>query len=169
MPTVTDALVKNRVAVESFLADVDKLGGTWTVPRRPGKWCPAQVTEHVSRALDESAKLFAGGEAAFPALPALMRPLARWLLFDRVVRKGSFPRARTNPPMDPQTGPPTPAEGRARLEAALLGFEKQAKAAAGTNGDATVTSKTFGEVKLSDWVRFQEVHTRHHQRQLRTV
>ena len=166
MPAVEDALKANRAAVEAFLADVDQLASTWLTPRAPRKWTPAQVTEHVARGYDESAKLFAGQPALFPSLPGLIRPVARGLLFNRVVRKGTFPKARTNRPMDPETGPATPAEGRARLEAALAGFERQAKMT-GSAGDAMVASKTFGAVKLSDWVRFQEVHARHHQKQLK--
>ena len=166
MPTVIDALGANRAAVESFLGEVDQLGSTWTTPRAPGKWTPSQVTEHVARGYDESAKLFAGQEAAFPSLPGFVRPVARGLLFNRVVRKGTFPKAKTNRPMDPVTGPPTPAEGRARLEAAVAGFEAQAKAMA-PSGDAVLASKTFGSVTLSDWVRFQECHSRHHRSQLR--
>ena len=68
--------------------------------------------------------------------------------------------------MDPVTGPPMPAEGRARLEGALARFEAQARAT-GAAGDTAVTSLTFGAVKLSDWVLFQEAHARHHQAQLR--
>jgi hypothetical protein len=166
MPAIEDALKSNRAAVEAFLAAVDQLGSTWLTPRAPRKWTPAQVTEHVARGYDESVKVFAGQEAAFPSLPGLLRPVARGLLFNRVCRKGTFPKARTNRPMDPVTGPATPAEGRARLEAALAAFERQAKAT-GAAVDAMVTSKTFGTVKLSDWVRFQEVHARHHQKQLK--
>ena len=166
MPTVADALSANRTAVAEFLGAVDQLGGTWITPRAPGKWTPAQVTEHVARAYDESAKLFAGQAALFPTFPWLLRPVVRGLLFNRVVRTGRFPKAKTNRPMNPVTGPPTPAEGRARLERALATFEQQAKVT-GAAGDARVRSATFGEVRLTDWVRFQECHARHHQAQLR--
>ena len=167
MPAVAEALVANRAAVAAFLAVSDQLGRTWNTPRAPGKWTPAQVTEHVARAYDESAKLFAGQPALFPSLPAFLRPVIRGVLFNRVVRKGRFPKAKTNRPMDPVSGPATPAEGRARLEGAVAGFEAQARAIS-ASGDALLASKTFGAVTLCDWVRFQEVHARHHQAQLRS-
>ena len=168
MPTIAEALSANQTAVAAFLGVVDQLGATWTTPRAPGKWAPSQVTEHVARAYDESAKLCAGQSVAFPSLPGFLRPVARGLLFNRVVRSGMFPKAKTNRPMDPVSGPATPAEGRARLEGAVATFEKQVKMAASPDA-ATVASKTFGNVKLIDWVMFQEAHARHHQAQLRSA
>ena len=166
MAALADALTANRAAVDAFLAVVDRSGGVWTTPRAPGKWTPAQVTEHIARTYDESGKLFAGRTTAFPTLPWLLRPVARAFLFNRVVRKGTFPKARTNNAMNPKSGPATPAEGRKRLETAVNGFEQQARAI-GAAGDARLASATFGEVSLCDWARFQECHTRHHQAQLK--
>jgi hypothetical protein len=166
MAQLTSALAANRAAVDAFLAVVDQSGSIWNTPRAPHKWTPAQVTEHVARTYDESAKLFAGQATQFPKMPGLLRPVIRAILFNRVVRKGTFPKAKTSRPMDPATGPATPAEGRKRLEAAVNGFERQARAI-GASGDAQLSSLTFGSVSLCDWARFQEVHTRHHQAQLK--
>ena len=83
-------------------------------------------------------------------------------LFDRTLRKG-FPKARTNRPFDPEEGPPTPADGRARLEGALARFAEACQAQAGTERLKTLT---FGTVGLVDYVRFQEIHVRHHTKQM---
>src|SRR5712692_10108315 len=166
MAALAEALTANRAAVDAFLAVVDRSASIWTTARAPGKWTPAQVTEHVARAYDESGKLCTGQTTAFPTLPRLLRPVARAFLFNRVLRKGTFPKAKTNNAMNPKSGPATPAEGRKRLETAVNGFEQQARAIA-TAGDARLASATFGDVSLCHWARFQECHTRHHQAQLK--
>jgi hypothetical protein len=63
--------------------------------------------------------------------------------------------------MDPQSGPSTPADGRARLNRASEEFELAIQRVEGV-----ATSKVFGTVPVSDYVRFQELHTRHHLAQL---
>jgi hypothetical protein len=102
-----------------------------------------------------------GQRSKLPQLPAPARFLARQILFKRVLRNGRFPRARTNTAMDPESGPSTPADGRARLNRASEEFELAIQRVEGV-----ATSKAFGTVPVSDYVRFQELHTRHHLAQL---
>ena len=123
MTPLQDALDANRLAVSSLIAAAEKCKDAWTVPWAPGKWSPSQVTEHVARALDESANLVAGAPSKFPKLPFLLRPVARGMLFDRILKSDSFPKAKTSKPFDPESGPPTPADARVRLEGALARFE----------------------------------------------
>jgi hypothetical protein len=158
------ALGANRAAVTALLAAADAAPGRWSAAPAPGRWSPAQIVEHVARALEESAHVVAGRPSRFPILPAFLRPVARGLFFNRVLKRGTFPRARTSKPFDPATGPPTPAEGRVRLETALGRFEEACRAHRAP--EATMTSTIFGTVRVSDYVRFQELHTRHHERQL---
>ncbi len=47
-----------------------------------------------------------------PLFPGLVRPIVRSVFFNRMLKRQSFPRARTNVAPDPATGPPTPVEGR---------------------------------------------------------
>jgi hypothetical protein len=66
--------------------------------------------------------------------------------------------------MDPIDGPPTPAEGRMRLEGAVRAYHEACltRAKSGDTFDSTI----FGTVSLVDYGRFQVMHTRHHRRQL---
>lgn len=106
----------------------------------------------------------AGRPSKFPKLPAVIHPVVRGLLFKRVLRKGGFPKAKTNKALDPASGPATPAEGRARLETAHQKFEEACRQIA-SHGERMRTT-TFGAVPVKDYVRFMEIHTRHHGKQM---
>ena len=64
----------------------DKSSAAWTVPRAPGKWSPSQVVEHVAMALEESANVVTETPSKFPSIPGFLRPVARALFFNRVLR-----------------------------------------------------------------------------------
>jgi DinB superfamily len=167
MAEVDPVLTANREAVANLIAAAEKCERSWTVPRAPGKWSPSQIVEHVARSLDESANMVAGAPSKFPNLPFFMRPVARTLLFNRVLRNNAFPRARTNKALNPASGPGTPAEARARLEAALDRFDRECRACANRGGG--VASGAFGQVSVTDYARFIELHTRHHCGQMPTA
>ncbi len=157
-------LTGNHEAVDELLAAADACAAVWTTPAAPGKWSPSQLVEHVARALEESAHVAAGEPSTFPTFPAFLRPVARGLFFKRVLRKGAFPKAKTTGKMNPASGPATPRAGRVRLEDAVSRFDRacRARAAAGDPVDSSI----FGRVSVADYARFQELHTRHHRRQL---
>jgi DinB superfamily len=164
MADINTALAASKQAAEELLVMGDRTGPGWTAPRAPGKWSPSQIVEHVARALEESANVAAGRTSKFPNLPAVLHPVVRGLLFRRVLKKGAFPKAKTNKAMNPATGPATPAEGRARLEAAHKAFEEGCRQLA-SRGERMRTT-TFGTVGVEDYVRFMELHTRHHAKQM---
>lgn len=154
----------NRAALDDFLAAADLAAGSWMAPKAPGKWSPSQVTEHVARTMDEGAKVILGKPSAFPNLPSLFRPLLRGLFFNRVIRKGAFPKAKTMKDLNPASGPATPAEARARLDEALAGFAQACRERDSSGQPIDHTS--FGTVSVADYARFMELHTRHHQKQI---
>ena len=164
MRDVNSVLGANRDAVGQLIAVAEKSGAAWTVPRAPGKWSPSQLVEHVALSLDESANVVSGAPAKLPTLPFFLRPVARGLLFKRVLRNGAFPKARTNKAMNPASGPATPAEARIRLESALARFDRECRACA--DAGRAVASAAFGTVSVEDYARFIELHTRHHCRQM---
>lgn len=164
MTDINAALAASRDAIHQLIATGERTGAAWTTPRAPRKWSPSQIVEHVARSLEESANMAAGRRSKFPQLPALLHPVARTLLLQRVLRKGTFPTARANKAMDPASGPATPAEGRARLEAAHEKFADACRQAA-SQGEPMRTT-IFGAVPVEDYIRFMELHTRHHVRQI---
>jgi hypothetical protein len=162
--TLEETLKANSAAVTDLIKTAERSGKVWTTPSAPGKWSPSQLTEHVARALEESAKVVAGVPSKFPTFPAIFRPLVRRFFFDRVLRKNAFPKAKTTKPFDPANGPATPNEARIRLEAAAGKFT-QACSEQSSRGQV-VNSTIFGNVTVQDYARFQELHTRHHCKQL---
>jgi hypothetical protein len=172
MADLDTLIAANRAAVDELLgtAEVAATEGRWTTPRAPGKWSPQQVVEHVAISLEEAGNVIAGRPTKLPTMPALLRPLGG-LLFKRVLKKGSFPKVKTPRSMDPATGAPTGpatiADARARLDAAFAEFERACRARA-ARGDA-VPSEAFGKVTVEDYARFNELHTRHHTKQIPIV
>jgi hypothetical protein len=164
MPDLDVALAGDHAAVAALLAAADGAKAVWTVPRAPGKWSPSQVVEHVARIMDESTKVASGAPSKFPTVPALLRPMARILFFNRTLKKNSFANMKTIEPLDPASGSASPAEARQRLEAALKRFDHACRARAASGQE--VSSTIFGRVSVARFARFQELHIRHHYRQM---
>jgi hypothetical protein len=166
MADINAALAACKDATNDLIAAAESSGPAWTVPRAAGKWSPSQIVEHVARALEESANIAAGRPSKFPKVPAVLHPLLRGLVFKRVLKKSEFPKGRTNKAMNPASGPATPAEGRARLETAHRKFDDACRELASRG--AIIRTTVFGAVPVEDYVRFMELHTRHHGRQIRS-
>jgi peptidoglycan/xylan/chitin deacetylase (PgdA/CDA1 family) len=162
--TLDAALASNRATTDELIALGERVASKWTTPRAPGKWSPAQVTEHVARSFEEAANMIGGRPTKLPTIPALFRPLGGWM-FRRILRTGNFPKVKTSRAMNPEmtpTAPANPAEGRARLQSALTTLERECRAHAGR----PFTHTAFGEMTVEDYVRFTELHTRHHMKQI---
>jgi DinB superfamily len=164
MPDLETRLEANRAAVGALVDAGPAEGPAWTSSPAPGKWSPSQIVEHVARSLEESANEIAGTPSAFPTLPAFVRPLVRVVFFNRVLKTGAFPKAKTTKALDPQSGPASPADCRARLESALSRFDQECRSSARNGG--TVMSTVFGKLRVEDYVRFTELHVLHHRRQM---
>jgi len=161
MTSTEKELTDCRMALDALAETATACGDRWSEPVSKGKWSPAQIVEHVARAFEENANDLSGKETLLPSLPAPLRFIARKVVFDGAARKGTLPRAKTNKAMNPANGPETPEAGRARLDEAWATFAAAVEAAA-EQGDRA-RSSVFGEVDLPAFVRFQAVHTRHHE------
>jgi hypothetical protein len=162
-----DAILSaNRAAVDDLLAAAERIPpDSWTTPWAPRKWSPSQIVEHVAMTLEEGGNVVAERPSKLPSFPSFLRPLGG-LLFRRVLKKGGFPKLKTVRAMDPSSGP-THEGARARLEAAIAAFEKDCRDRASAGG--TFTSGAFGRVSVEEYARFQELHTRHHAKQMPVV
>ena len=165
MSDLNQALIRLHGAVAEFVAAAAVAAPRWTVPRAPGKWSPSQVVEHVARIMQESANVASGDPSKFPTVSRLLRPVARLMFFQRVLRRNSFLTLKTAGPFDPATGSPTAGQGRVRVEQALTRFDKACRGREASGKE--VPSTIFGDVSVADFARFQELHVRHPQQQLK--
>ena len=162
MIEIDTALAANRDAVEQLIRAGEQSGAAWSISRAPGKWSPSQIVEHVARGLEEGANIVAG-RPTLPKPPAVVRLIARFM-FKRVLRKAAFPKGfKAHKAMNPASGPATPAEGRIRLETAHQKFDEACRRIA---ADGRPITSGFGSVPAQDFVRFSELHTRHHTKQM---
>jgi hypothetical protein len=166
MADLQTVVADNREAVSAFLAAARTIPPSqWTQPRAPGKWSPAQVTEHVALAYELSRGILHG---SFPArsAPRLLRPLIRILFLNPILKNGRFgPGGKSPKTFQPTPSPAPPAALTARLQGASDGLEADLAAAART-GPSTVDHPFFGHVPLPEYLRLQAIHTRHHRQQL---
>jgi hypothetical protein len=155
------ALRENREAVASLVGRAQRLAAAqWDTPRAPGKWSAGQVVEHVAVAYEAGTKALRG-EQSLPPIPRLFRPLVRTLYLRRVLKRGRFPKGKVKGLFTPALNPPRDAT-LARLRAAAAAFEAEVPRAPGP-----LDHPVFGNVPVADYVRFNALHTRHHERQLK--
>jgi hypothetical protein len=153
-------LAAARSAIDAFLNAADGCSEVWNEPVAPGKWSPAQILEHVARAIEDSGSDMHGRPSRMLSIPAPLRFLPR-ILFRRALRRSALFKAKTNPSMNPEAGPADPTEGRARMERAWQEFEAGRRSLTGP-----ARSRIFGTVPAEDYVRFQTLHVLHHLSQL---
>ena len=165
MADINDVLAANRAAVLDLVAAAERSAATFTTPRAPGKWSPSQLVEHVVRGLEEAANAVSGTPSSIPMPPAFLRPLLRLLFFNRILKKGVFPKGfKAHKALNPMSGPATPAQARVRLEGALARFDEECRRRVASGQH--VVSTGFGTVSVEDFVRFNAIHTRHHCKQM---
>jgi hypothetical protein len=159
---IDTALAANWDAVDELIRAGEQSGAAWTAPCAPGKWSPSQIVEHVARGLEEGANI-AAGRPTLPMPAAVVRLIGR-LMFKRVLRKAAFPKGfKAHHAMNPASGPATPAEGRTRLQTAYQKFDEACRQIA---ADGRPITSAFGSVPAQDFARFNEIHTRHHTKQM---
>jgi hypothetical protein len=166
MAELQDTIADNRRAIEAFIAGARAVpSAAWLRPRAPGKWSPAQVTEHIAIAY-EVARAVVEGTYSGRAAPRIVRLVIRAIGFNPIVRSGRFRRGTKAPAIfQPTESPASVGDLTGRLEAAAGGFVAAVEAAA-RQGQAVVDHPFFGRVALPDYTRLQAIHTRHHHEQL---
>jgi hypothetical protein len=163
MADLQTVLQAHHQAVEAFLGAARAVPPTqWGQPRAPGKWSPGQVAEHLALAYEVNRGVLHGHAPPMTA-PRWLRPVIRKVLLGPVLRRGRFiPGSKSPPVFRPGPTPAAPAQLLGRLATAMTAFEADAAAMATT----TVDHPFFGRLPLGDFVRLQEIHTRHHRGQL---
>lgn len=165
-----EPLSEHAAALESFLRRASEVREEdWSRPRGPGKWSPAEVTEHVRLSFEVLLAELRDGTAMRIVVPAGKRFVLRRLLLPRIMRTGEFPKgARAPKEVRPTPTSATRADALARLAAAAREF---GDACAGLPNPRSrrLTHAYFGGIRVPTVLRFLARHTRHHEKQLAPV
>jgi hypothetical protein len=162
------ALAEHRAALEGYAAAVRALDGeAWTRPWAPGKWTPAEVTEHLALSYRAFIAEAEEGRPMKLKMTRLRRTLLRWFLLPHMLFHRTFPVKAVAPrEVRPAGNDGTPEEALAEL--LRLGAEAEAALErARARPGAVLTHPYFGSIELTRAVRFCAVHLEHHTRQVR--
>jgi hypothetical protein len=142
---------------------------TWTTPRAPGKWSPAQLAEHVTFSYEQSLSMARGTYAGPPAVPRFTQLMARWLFLPVLFRRQRFGKGLQAPDfIRPTDSPPSSTALLNRLEAAAHDLETDFAGASSSKGP-TIDHPVFGHLPLGHLVHFLAIHTNHHRPQFSRV
>jgi hypothetical protein len=166
MSKLNAAIAENHQAVDEFTATARGIDATrWTLPRAEGKWSPAQVVEHIALTYEYSRAVL-NHAAPGPSAPRFLRPLVRAFFVKPVLKNGRFkPNGKAPAMFQPSSAPGEAAELLPRLERAVRVFEEELRAA-DASGRSTLDHPFFGTMPVTDYLRLQAIHARHHRAQL---
>lgn len=161
--TLRRSLDAYAAVTREFIACMESVpASAWAIPRAPGKWSPAEESEHITLAHEIFASQLSGGGPMRVVLTGWRGFAARWIVLPWILVTGRFPRARS-----PREARP---RGEALPRADLITRLDSAARAIGTDlerrGRAAFTDRLghpyFGAMTCSQVLRLTEVHTRHH-------
>lgn len=162
-------LAANREGIDVYVdlarnIDPDR----WNHPVEPGRWSPAQITDHLTKAYDFGSAVIAGTVRTRP-LPAPLRWLIARFWFQPAVRNGRF-TGKTRAPkfFEPSANEAPPDELLPKLRAASERFAAAVEREWSQDRE-TVRHPMFGTVSLLDFLELQVIHVKHHRTQLPKV
>jgi hypothetical protein len=133
----------------------------------PGKWCPGQVVDHVTTALENSAKAIRSRADKPPMQRRPLTPRERVAKF-LVLGIGFFPRGRKAPETALPAERPDRATTERRLKDAVAAFQELERTLLPARAsDLFVKHPVFGDLTLGEWMYFHRRHAAHHAKQVR--
>ena len=133
----------------------------------PGKWCPAQIVEHLALALEWSSQGFAERRARAPMVRRPRTIAQRFGYFFAMTLRWSPPGLKA-----PKGSTPAERVERAATEAkfraGVARFEELARLLLpARRHDLFVKHPRMGDLSLEEWMEFHVIHSRHHAKQIR--
>lgn len=158
---------EHEVALAGYLRSASALPqAAWTRPWGEGKWTPAQVTEHVTRAYEALLDELREGRPMREKLAGWRRKMVRIVILPHILFH------RTIPLKVPSPREMRPGEPRAPREEALEALRELGEcfvaelAAARERGSAGLTHPYFGKLEPIKVLRFVAIHLDHHRKQI---
>ncbi len=163
----TDTIETHRAAIADFARAASAMEEeAWRLPVHPGKWTPAQITDHLLRTYRIVLDQLRGGPGIKPQYGFLLRQILRLAFLPRIFRTRRLP-AGAKAPVEIR-----PADSNIARETALrqltdVSAEFETEMLSRRNDkDLRLTHHVFGAVKPLRGVDFIAIHTEHHARQL---
>ena len=156
-------LAAHAAAADDFVARAAAVAPEqWREPAAPGKWSPAQETQHLVLVYEALLRELRGGRGMRLQLRGWHRMLLRWAVKPRILRTGRFPTARAPREIRPSERTPDQAPAVARLGRHAAEFAAAIERTRAATPGRRLTHPFFGWLSLEESVRFCEVHIRHH-------
>lgn len=158
-------LKKLRQEIDAAVAALSPEQISW---HPPGKWCAAEVLEHLYLSYTGTIKgfqrLMAAGKPA-AAAPSWAHRGKKWL----VLSLGYFPSGREAPPQTRPRGNP-PEKVLAEIGAKIAEMDTVIAECEAKLGQATLLEHPIlGPLNGSEWRKFHRVHGLHHVKQIRRL
>ncbi|MGH9369271.1 MAG: DinB family protein [Thermoanaerobaculia bacterium] len=160
------ALEEHRAALAAFVRRASEVPPEgWRRSPAPGKWSPAEITEHVTLAVEKLHLELQGEPPMKVILSPWVRLYLRWMILPGILRTGRFPPGARAPREIRPSEPAAPQlEALRRLEAAHARFE--AACAEPSAAGRFLTHPYFGPLPIARYHRLLARHAQHHGRQL---
>jgi hypothetical protein len=138
-------------------------------PTAPGKWSPAELTEHLTLTYDGVLVELAGGPPIRVRFTGLKLLVVRLMVMRRFLGQGFVPPGvRAPKEVVPLNANPDRNAALAGLEARAAEFEREI-APRLSDRAGRVTHPFFGRLTMAQGLRFAEVHIRHHTKQMSAI
>jgi hypothetical protein len=138
-------------------------------PTAPGKWSPAELTEHLSLTYDGVLRELAGGPAIRVRFTGLKLLVVRLTVMRRFLGQGFVPPGvRAPKEVVPLNANPDRNAALVRFQARAAEFERAITPRLGDRM-GRVTHPFFGRLTMAQGLRFAEVHIRHHTKQMASI
>lgn len=158
---------EHRQAVGRVVETVDGLDeAAWLRAPAPGKWCPAQVVEHLLLSYDALLRELGGAAGMRLRASWWRRFVIRLRYLPMVLDQGRLPEGA---PAVREIRPASPARARPAATHALRERAERFDAEitrAFEDGTARLTHPFFGRLRAPQALRFVAVHLEHHRKQI---
>lgn len=167
MKNWNDTVTLHDSAVAGYATAATDTVARWHDAPAPGKWTPAQVTDHLCKAFEAIIAEARGGPPMALRLKAWQRFVAHWTIYQRLLRGGAFPHGAPAPREtrpDAASGDAVAAIARFRtLGAEVVEVTGQALQ---KNPGLQFRHPYFGYVRASDGMYVSARHIDHHRAQI---
>lgn len=156
----------HRAALASYVARAARLtSDRWGAPRAPGKWSPAEISEHLALAYEMGLGELRGGPPPAIRTSYWQRLVLRWFVMPKLLAGGSLTRPVRAPREIRHPVAGDQVATLARLQEVAEALERELESAS-ARGRVRFTHPYFGRMGAVEALGFCAFHARHHEAQV---